>query len=251
MKYIHIKSLNDYHQGYKDRTLQWAKVYFTMVHGDPEFEMIESEIDKWRFVAMICLELQAHKPLPNLERYWISKHFNLAIRPMKDTLDALSPFIVYVTASQVPRYEDKIKSKIKSKNKKGDIVPISDKEFDFLWNKCYPGSSEQKGSKKKARDKIQLKRFSHTFDECAKAFTYYKDHSDNVRRGYVKQMITFINGGFIQQTLDAIKDKKISSIYKYKCPNKCKEDPGFETTIPDHFNSCEKCNTPRELDNGK
>ena len=44
MEYIHIKNIDHYHPGYQDRELKWAKVYFTMVQGDPEFEMVDSEI---------------------------------------------------------------------------------------------------------------------------------------------------------------------------------------------------------------
>lgn len=96
MEYIHIKNIEKYHPGYKDRDLKWAKLYFTMVQGDPEFEVIKNETDKWRFAAMICLELEAKKPLPNLDEYWIKK-FNLKNRPMSLTLQMLQDFIEVVT----------------------------------------------------------------------------------------------------------------------------------------------------------
>ncbi len=93
MEYIHIKNIGRFHPGYKDRDLRWAKVYFGIVQGDPEFELIENEIDKWRFVAMICLELGAKKSLPNIDKYWLSKGFNLKKRPMFLTLQVLHNFI--------------------------------------------------------------------------------------------------------------------------------------------------------------
>ena len=46
MQYIHIRSLEKYHPGYKDRTLQWAKIHFKMVQGDPDCEMITNEMSK-------------------------------------------------------------------------------------------------------------------------------------------------------------------------------------------------------------
>jgi hypothetical protein len=88
-----------------------------MVQGDPRFEIIESEIDKWRFAAMICLELQAKEPLPNLDRYWISKGFNLADRAMHLTLKALQKFIVVVTEDDFEQYVDKDKEEDEDKEK--------------------------------------------------------------------------------------------------------------------------------------
>ena len=97
MEYIHIRSLEKYHPGYKDRDLKWAKIFFDLVQGDPEFELIKDEIDKWRFVSMICLELQAKKPLPDIEDYWIKKGFNIKKRPISLTLQMLHNFLEVVT----------------------------------------------------------------------------------------------------------------------------------------------------------
>jgi len=36
MDYLHIKNLEAYHPGYKDRDLKWFKCYFKMVNADPE-----------------------------------------------------------------------------------------------------------------------------------------------------------------------------------------------------------------------
>lgn len=95
--YVHVRSLEKYHPGYKDRKLVWAKIYFDLVQGDPDFELLESEIDKWRYVAMICLELQHQAPLPNKTRYWQTKGFDLKKRPMSLTLQTLQKFVEVVT----------------------------------------------------------------------------------------------------------------------------------------------------------
>ena len=117
MKYVHIKNLEEYNPGYKDRGLIWFKFYFKMVQGDPEFELIESEIDKWRYVSMIALELQSKKPLPLSDAYFRRKGFDLRKRSMSLTLKMLHGFIEYVTKDSKPctvekRREEKIKSKI-------------------------------------------------------------------------------------------------------------------------------------------
>jgi len=93
MEYIHIKSLEKFHPGYKDRRLQWAKIYFDMVQGDPDCELIESEIDWSRLVKMILLELRARKPLPNSDHYWTKNGFNIKKRPMSLTLKMLHNFV--------------------------------------------------------------------------------------------------------------------------------------------------------------
>lgn len=96
MKYIHIRNLERFHPGYKDRQLLWAKIHFSIIQGDPEIELIKNEIDKWRFVGLICLELRAQKPLPDDEKYW-RKHFDIKNRPMSKTLNVLHNFIEVVT----------------------------------------------------------------------------------------------------------------------------------------------------------
>lgn len=97
MEYIHIKNIGKYHPGYKDRILQWGKIYINMADGDPDTELIENEIDWARLIKMILLELRAQKPLPNIEAYWTKKGFNLKKRPMSLTLQMLHNFVVVVT----------------------------------------------------------------------------------------------------------------------------------------------------------
>ena len=97
MEYIHVKNIGKFHPGYKDRNLCWAKIYFRMVQGDPDCEMIKNEIDWGRLVKFIILELQAKKPLPNFDPYFASNGFDLKKRPMRLTLEALQNFLVVGT----------------------------------------------------------------------------------------------------------------------------------------------------------
>jgi hypothetical protein len=68
-----------------------------MIQGDPEFEMIDSEIDKWRFICFIVLELQAKKPIPADEEYLAKKGFDFKKRKLSLTLQLLQNFISVVT----------------------------------------------------------------------------------------------------------------------------------------------------------
>ena len=122
MQYLHIKQLEKYHPGYKDRTLQWAKIYFQMVQGDPDCEMIENEIDWARLIKFILLELQAKKPIPLDERYLVKKGFDLKKRPISLTLQMLHNFINVSTELQKESHVDKEKEEDKDKDK--DVVPF-------------------------------------------------------------------------------------------------------------------------------
>ena len=121
MEYVHIKNIEKYHPGYKDRNLLWCKVYFTMVTGDPEFEML-NEIDQMRFIKFIILELQAKKPIPVDEKYLITKGFNLKKRPISLTLQMLHNFIEVDTVSKQNLCIEVDKEVDKEKNKNGVFV---------------------------------------------------------------------------------------------------------------------------------
>src|SRR3990167_1572003 len=93
MQYIHIKNLEKYHPGYKDRSLKWAKIMFNMVQGDPDCEMITNEVDWARLIKFILLELQAKRPIPLDSDYLKKKGFDLKKRPITLTLDMLQNFV--------------------------------------------------------------------------------------------------------------------------------------------------------------
>ena len=144
MKYIHVRNLEKYHPGYKDRTLQWGKIFINMVEGDPDCELIDNETDWGRFIKMILLELRAQKPLPDLDVYWTKKGFNLKKRPMTLTLRMLHSFLDIVTEDKIPCYAEKEEEKRKKKEKE---VTIKDESI-------YPFNSKFMFVKKSFLDSI-------------------------------------------------------------------------------------------------
>lgn len=92
MKYINVRNLEKYNPGYKDRSLIWCKIYFNMINADPDFEMLE-EIDRWRFIAFIMLQIQSKKPTPIIEAYLSRKGFDLKKRSISKTVQCLSNLI--------------------------------------------------------------------------------------------------------------------------------------------------------------
>jgi len=120
-QFLHIKNLDKYHPGYKDRKdLKWGKLYFTILHGDPEFEMITEETDKWRYIAFIILELQIKKPVPLDDAYLTRKGFNLKKRKIALTLQLLQNFVEVVTEDLIPCILDKDKDKDKEEEEDKD-----------------------------------------------------------------------------------------------------------------------------------
>jgi len=128
MEYMHVRSLEKYHPGYKDRELKWAKMYFSMVQGDPEFEMIEDEIDKWRYCALIILELQAKEPIPINDRYLTLKGFNLKKRSISLTIKMLHNFVDVVTKDLKPCNTEEYTKEVYTKEKDTKEKDAKEKE---------------------------------------------------------------------------------------------------------------------------
>jgi hypothetical protein len=97
MKYIHVRNIEKFHPGYKDRELSWAKIGCRMAQGDPDCEMIKDEIDWGRLIRLILIELEAQKPLPLDDEYLTRKGFNIKKRSILLTLEVLHNFVEVVT----------------------------------------------------------------------------------------------------------------------------------------------------------
>ncbi len=140
MQYIHVRNLEKYHPGYKDRTLQYAKIFTRMVQGDPDCDLIENEVDWGRLIKFILLELEAQAPLPLSPLYLAKKGFNIKARPIELTLRMLHNFIDIVTDEKNERNVDKDKEKEKEEDKEKEKEATSarpvtvDEVIDFMQN---------------------------------------------------------------------------------------------------------------------
>ena len=72
-----------------------------MINGEPGFEML-CEIDRWRFIALIMLELQIKKPIPFDVDYLKRKGFDNKRRAISLTIQMLQEFIEVVTEDNSP-----------------------------------------------------------------------------------------------------------------------------------------------------
>ncbi len=157
-KFIHIRNLEKYHPGYKDRKLIWGKILFNMVQGDPDCEMITNEVDWGRLIKFILLELQAQKPLPLDKDYLLKKGFNLKQRNIELTLQALYKFIEIKESNEIvteplqscnveESREDKSRKEEEERNKliQVFVLEATQKLFGQLWDK-YPNKDSRSKS---------------------------------------------------------------------------------------------------------
>ena len=134
MEYLHVKNLEKYHPGYKDRNLQWCKTYFTMLNADPEFEML-CEIDKWRLVSFIMLELQIKKPVPLDEEYLKRKGFNPKKRRISLSVRMLHNFVTTENEENILCSVDKDKEEDKEKSKRAFTPPTIEEVSEYIKSK--------------------------------------------------------------------------------------------------------------------
>jgi len=130
MQYLHVKNIQLNHPKYKDRDIRWAKIFMNMLDGQA-YNTI-TEIDKWRLVAFIFLELQEKKEVLMDEDYLTRKGFDFTQRSLEATLTALHPLIDLVDE---PSAEGTVlKRIIKPKSEKDIQLDNNCKELFNFWN---------------------------------------------------------------------------------------------------------------------
>ena len=176
MQTIHIRNLEKYHPGYKDRELQWAKIFINMADGDPDCELIKDEIDWARLVKMILLELRAKKPLPNSDDYWTKKGFNLKKRPMSLTLQMLHNFISSVEDESKCCVLDKSRVDKSRVDKEVVVYP-----FDELWTK-YPNKVGKKEAERHFHASVKIEQDWIDIQTSLKNYL----ESERVKKGFIQ-----------------------------------------------------------------
>ena len=178
MDYIHIKNLEKYNPGYSDRTLIWCKIYFTMLNTNYEFDELD-DIDKWRFIALVMLELQRKKPIPN-DIKWLRKKISNHKKPISLTLKMLHNFIEYVTEdgklivgkpddiNKNPVTQNRIEESILDKNKEDSARPKADprvSEVFKYWDEKYKAVTGEKYLFAGTKEGSLIKRILNTYDK--------------------------------------------------------------------------------------
>lgn len=91
MKYLHVRNLEKYQPGYKDRDLIWVKIHHRMLI-DPDTKLL-SEVAFARFVKLIVMETYLKKPIPCTEKYLSTLGFDFGLQALEATLVELSQVV--------------------------------------------------------------------------------------------------------------------------------------------------------------
>lgn len=236
MKYIHVKNLEKYHPGYKDRKLQWAKLYFTAVQGDPDWELIDNEIDFARMIKFIILELEAQQPIPINEKYLTKKGFNLKKRPIFLTLNLLHNFVDVVTqlsktcVLEEEKEEEKEKEEDKDRNFKSFVTATV-----VLWNnfcKNHPTLSSIKEITPKRRSSLKQRFSQKSFREFEAVLRAVADQPFLLGRNDRKWCVSF--DWLISNDTNYVKvlERKYSDKSEKKKPREEKDYSKLESSPP-------------------
>ena len=113
-----------------------------MLNSDPEFELL-CEIDRWRFVAFVMLELQIKHSIPLNEEYLRRKGFDLKKRPISLTMQMLQKSNLICKEPCQNRNVDKDKEEDKEEDNKKCVTEktvtpyLSDEDFIEDLKKTY------------------------------------------------------------------------------------------------------------------
>lgn len=102
MKYIHVRNIEKYQPGYKDRQNIWAKIYEDMIIGNEDTEILD-EVAWSRLVKIIVLQTCRQKPIPFDENYLRKRGFDFGLQSLQQTIDSLSHFIEIIDVTEEPK----------------------------------------------------------------------------------------------------------------------------------------------------
>jgi len=128
MQYIHIKNIEEYNPGYKDRAHIWAKVYWK-IFIDEDYQSL-SEIDRHRLIGLIVFETYNQKPVALTPVNVALMGWDTKKQPIPLTLKMLHKFIEdrseNVTQSRVE------KSRVEKSRVEGASVTPHPSDEDFI-----------------------------------------------------------------------------------------------------------------------
>lgn len=150
MKHIHVRNLDKYQDGYKDRRHYWAKIYLEMIQGNPESEML-NEIDFSRLVKLIVLESCTRNKIPASEAYLSRKGFDFKLRKLDETIKSLSHFIEVTDVTEnndsvtvsLPREEESREEKKERCKRAIFKKPTLEELKELFGGKGFPAEAER------------------------------------------------------------------------------------------------------------
>ena len=140
MQYVHVKNIERYNPGYKDRESTWCKLHFKIISGDPDFEML-CELDQWRYMKFVILELQAKKPVPLDKDYLARKGFDNVMRSIQLSLQMLQNFLEVCNVEENREEEKREERESKPAHKFGK--PTLEEVKSLFQEKGFPAEAEK------------------------------------------------------------------------------------------------------------
>lgn len=177
MDYIHIKNIEEYNPGYKDRSHIWSKIYWK-IFIDEDYQAL-SEIDRHRLIGLIVFETYNQKPVALTSVNLALMGWNIKKQPISLTLQMLHKFIEMrnenVTQSRVE------KSRVEKKREEGF-------SFDEVYLK-YPNRVGKKDALKHFEATVKTEK---DFQDIKTALENYLN-SDRVKKGFIQNASTWFN----------------------------------------------------------
>jgi hypothetical protein len=132
MEYVHIKNIDEYNPGYKDRQHIWAKIYWKIFIDESYQELCE--IDRHRLIGLIVFETYIQKPVALTNINLTLLGWDIKKRPISLTIQMLHKFVEVrnenVTQSRVE--ESRIDKNRIDKTLYKEFVYLTDEEHQKL-----------------------------------------------------------------------------------------------------------------------
>ncbi len=131
MQTVHVIDLEKHHPGYIDRKLHWGKIH-SKLFMNPKYNMWP-EIDKCRYIAFICLELELQEPIMLDPKFLTGIGFDLKKRPISLTLQVLHDYVEICNGNVTECTQSVVQSRVEESRVDKSIyvkfVPPTKEEF--------------------------------------------------------------------------------------------------------------------------
>jgi len=186
MQYVHVKNIDKFNPGYRDRKHIWAKVYWG-IFIDEDYQTL-CEVDRHRLIGLIVFEVYNQRPVALTNVNCSLLGWDIKKRSIQLTLQMLHTFIEVRNESVTQSRVDK--SRVD--NIYTGVTPLQTAfDFNTLWA-MYPRREGRKEAERHFRNSVKTEK---DYQDCQQAVGTYKAHiaSANIKRQYIKMGSTFFN----------------------------------------------------------
>jgi hypothetical protein len=121
MEYLHVVNVGKHNPKYKDRTNVWMKLKFNVLR-DHSFARL-CEIDKWRFMHFIILEIETKSPVPLDNEYLKRQGFDIKTRCLTSTIRQLADSKLVEIRSEADQEQINSRVEADQEQESGSVEP--------------------------------------------------------------------------------------------------------------------------------